>query len=336
LHLSKVGALRARLLRRAAARIVGVSGILPARPAHGAAQELGLVLHHVEPLAATALRGLARGRFAGFDDRLRLGLGRCGLARGVAGFLATLVPLGPVIAMVGALEAPVAEARVVVAIVLLAAVLAPVVAALVTPFIPSLVAPFVTAFTPFVGATVLVTRLRLGLWLLAWMAREGGNGGLLPHARIGWVDLAIVARFAHVGAVRAVALAVAIRGVAALLHLLLAIRDDHAIVVFGVLKVILGEDGVAGGLCVPGKGDVLGGDVRRRAPDFDIRPIRLEAARERVLPFAVVMSMTAMIPMAAIATAAAAATPAAMLLTLPHRLPFFPRRVRACSSTPEP
>jgi hypothetical protein len=48
------------------------------------------------------------------------------------------------------------------------------------------------------------------------------------------------------------------------------------------------------------------------------------------LPFAVMMSV------AAIATAAAAATPAAMLLTLPHRLPFFPRRLLACSGTPEP
>src|SRR5690606_39507796 len=101
------------------------------------------------------------------------------------------------------------------------------------------------------------------------------------------------------------------------------------VVIFGVWEIVLGEDRSAGGLRVTGEGNVLAGDVGRRAPHFDVRAIRLETARERVLPFAVVM------PMAAISTAAAAATPAAMLLTLPHRLPFFPRRVCACPSTPE-
>ena len=42
------------------------------------------------------------------------------------------------------------------------------------------------------------------------------------------------------------------------------------------------------------------------------------------MPFALIVA--AVIGMAAIATTAPAATPAAMLLTLPHRLSFFPRR----------
>jgi len=201
-------------------------------------------------------------------------------------------------------------------VILLAAVLAPIVTPLIAPLVT-------TVLTPLLMSAILVALLG-GLRFLAGMAGKGRNGGLIAHARIGCLDVALLARVAEIGAVHtAMALAVAVGHIAALLHLLLAVGDDHAVVVFGVLEIVLGENGIARGLRVPGEGDVLGGDVGRRTPDFDVRAIRLEAARERVLPFAVMMTM------AAIATAAAAATPAAMLLTLPHRLPFFPRRVRA-------
>ena len=326
----EIEVLGARLLLGAAVLNVTLARLFAARAAHGTAQELGLVLHHVEALAAARRLLLARrgSGLAGLYDGLRRLIRGCGLAgRGrLTRFFAALVALAAVVAIVRPLVAPVAETGIVVAVVLLAPVLAPVIATIVpsvvSPVIPALVA---TVLTSLLVAAVFVALLGLWLRLLAGVAREGRNGGLIAHARIGRVDIAVLARLANVGARHIpMAMAVAIRCIAtALLHLLLAVGDNHAVVVFGVLEVVLGEDGIAGGLRIAGEGDVLGGDVGRRTPDFDVGAVRLEAARERVLPFAVVMML------AAVATAAAAATPTAMLLTLPHRLPFFPRKVRA-------
>jgi hypothetical protein len=206
------------------------------------------------------------------------------------------------------------------AAILLAAMLAPVVAALITAIV-----------TPFVVASVAVFVARLRLWFLAGVARKSRDCGLVAHAWIDRFAVGVLARVADIGPMHGtMALAVGVGWIAALLSLLLAVGDDHAVIVFGVLEVVLGQDGIARGLRVASERDILASDVRGRAPDLYIRTIRLKAAREWVLPFAVVMIV------AAITTAAAAATPAAMLLTLPHRLPFFPRRVLACPSTPEP
>src|SRR5690606_8741921 len=149
-------------------------------------------------------------------------------------------------AVVGALEAAVAKAGIVTALAagfLVAAMLAAIITTIIAAFVASL----------FV-APVLVAWLRLGV--LARVARKCRHGGLLAHSRIGGLVLAILARLAHVIDV-AGAMAVAVDPFAALLHLLLAVGDDHAVVVFGVLEIVLAEDRIAGGLRVPGEGDVL-------------------------------------------------------------------------------
>jgi len=102
-----------------------------------------------------------------------------------------------------------------------------------------------------------------------------------------------------------------IRIAAHLLHLLLAIGHDDAGVMLRVLQVVLGEDGVAGGLGVTCQREILLGDMGGRAPDFHIRSVRFEAARQRILTFAVVVVTTA------------AST---ILLSLPHAIPVLDPR----------
>jgi hypothetical protein len=74
------------------------------------------------------------------------------------------------------------------------------------------------------------------------------------------------------------ALAVAVGEIARLTQLL-AVGHDDAVVVLGVLKIILCQHRVAGGLRVTGERKILLGNMRRRAPDLHVRPVGLEAAR---------------------------------------------------------
>ena len=101
----------------------------------------------------------------------------------------------------------------------------------------------------------------------------------------------------------------AVYAVATMGRELLAIGHDDAIVVLGVLKIILRKYVVAGGLSVPGKRHVLFCDMCRRTANFDIRAVRLEAARKRIL----VLSIVVIIIVVTSATAA-------ILLSLPHCL----------------
>jgi hypothetical protein len=307
-----------------------------------------LVLHHVATLAS-AWRVLARRGVTSFDDGLGLFGGlwladrallvdtlmplRALRTLGALAAICALTALWAFAAVVGTVEASVAEAWVfptLLALLVLAALVAAIIAPVVASLFPTIIAAFIA---PIVVAAILVTRLCVGLRLLTGMARKVWNGRLLAHARIDAFAVALLARIVHVRAL-ARAGAVPVDPLTALLHLLLAVGDDHSVVVLGMLQIVLGEDRVTGGLGISGEGDVLRRNICRRAPDLHVGAVRLEAARERVLPFAVMLTMATM---AAIATtAAAAATPTAMLLTLPHRLPFFPRRVCACSGTPEP
>ena len=99
------------------------------------------------------------------------------------------------------------------------------------------------------------------------------------------------------------ALAVPIHGIARLIELL-AIGHDDADVMLGVLEIVFCEHRIAGRLSIARQGEILLGYMRRRAPDFHLRSIGLEAPRKRILAFAIVV-------------AAAAAT---ILLSLPHCL----------------
>ena len=70
---------------------------------------------------------------------------------------------------------------------------------------------------------------------------------------------------------------------AALLRHLLAITEDDAIVVLGVLQIILSKYRIARGQRVSRQRDILLGDVRGRATDFYVRSGALKAAHQGVL-----------------------------------------------------
>ncbi len=106
---------------------------------------------------------------------------------------------------------------------------------------------------------------------------------------------------------------------AALTDLLFAEGKNDAIVVFGVLKIILRQHLITGRFRIPCQRDILLGDMGGRAANLDIRPVRLERPGQRILTFAVLLVTT--IAVVIIIIAAAAAT-AAMLMSLPHGLPF--------------
>jgi hypothetical protein len=73
------------------------------------------------------------------------------------------------------------------------------------------------------------------------------------------------------------ALAVAV-GVFARLTQLVAVSHDDARVVLGVLKVVFRQHRIAGRLRITSESKILLRNVRRRAPDFYIRPIGFETA----------------------------------------------------------
>jgi len=102
---------------------------------------------------------------------------------------------------------------------------------------------------------------------------------------------------------------------AALLRHLLAITEDDAIVVLGVLQIVLSEHRIAGRQRIPRQRDVLLGDMRGRAADFHIWPRALETTHQGILRFAVVIVVIIVV---VVATATAT-----VLLTLPHGLPFM-------------
>lgn len=109
--------------------------------------------------------------------------------------------------------------------------------------------------------------------------------------------------------------------IATLGDLLLAVGQNDAIIVLSVLQIILCEYGVARRLSIARQSHVLLGYVGRGAAQFDVRPIALKAAGGRVLAFAVAILM-AVIVVVIVAIRVAAAT-SAVLLSLPHGLPFF-------------
>lgn len=119
-----------------------------------------------------------------------------------------------------------------------------------------------------------------------------------------------IAKLAHAG------LAAQECGVtAALLNLLLTEGHDDAIVMLGVLQIALRQHWIAGRLRITGKRDILLGDMRRRAADFYVRTVALKAARQRILALAIASAATA------------------VLLSLPHGLPFSIINLTTCSFT---
>lgn len=294
-------------------RIAGAVGgsLLATWPADRTAQEFRLILHHVEALATTRSGRLAGrdGGLDGLDDRLRLfgyrlcnagrPLDRCllgGLAAILRPFcaveaLGTVLPLlplaavlpiltlGPItaittVAPITAVEPAVTEAGIVAAIlamVLLAAVLrAPIVVLATVVVTAVLVAGLLTLIGALFGPRVLAR-----LTVLAGLARECRHRGLLAHAGIdglGIIAVGVLAVLVH----GPHPMTIGTGHVTVLLHLF-AVGDDHAIVVFGVLEIVLREHGVARGLSVARQRHVFARDIRRGAADFYVRTVGFEA-----------------------------------------------------------
>jgi hypothetical protein len=100
---------------------------------------------------------------------------------------------------------------------------------------------------------------------------------------------------------------------------LLLRRRDQAEIVFGVLVVILGGDGIARTLCITGKLEVFLGNVRGRPSNFHIRSIGLIHPRQWILMM----------------TTFAVATPHALVLSVSHGLLFCqPLSVAAAQMPP--
>ena len=93
---------------------------------------------------------------------------------------------------------------------------------------------------------------------------------------------------------------------------LLAIGHDDAVVMFRVLQIILGKHVIAGGLGIPRQRHVFLGDVRRRATNFYVGPVRFKASRKRILVLAVAIVIIVVVVVTTATTA--------ILLSLPHCL----------------
>ena len=131
-----------------------------------------------------------------------------------------------------------------------------------------------------------------------------------PHVRLPRIDVAVVHVFVAVvltvdkiaGRLRTTNHAAL--DVTALLHVLLAEGHDDAVVVLCVLQIILGEHRIARRLGIMSQRNVLLRNVRGSTPDFHIRTVALETASQRILALAIASATTA------------------VLLSLPHGLPF--------------
>jgi hypothetical protein len=152
---------------------------------------------------------------------------------------------------------------------------------------------------------VLLRRLLLALIvrLLLWRER------LAAHGRL--VIVAVVIRV--VGVIAALLRLLLIEGRLGLPQVFLR-GGDQAEIMFGVLVVVFGRDRIAGALRVARQLKVFLGNVRRIAPDLQVRSVGLVHARQWILMMVMMMPTTA--------TFTAVATPHALVLTVSHDLLF--------------
>ncbi|MCK9907653.1 hypothetical protein MXD81_00820 [Microbacteriaceae bacterium K1510] len=164
---------------------------------------------------------------------------------------------------------------------------------------------------------LLLRRLLLGTCVLLLIARREGlriawqirlrlrhvARLVLPHE--GRLAVFVVAVEIVSGALRCARLLL-LRVIRILLPELLLRGGDQTEIMFGVLIIIFGRDRIAGALRVARELNVLFSDVRGSAADFNVGPVRLVDARQRILALTV--------------AAAVIATPHA-LLTVSHDVP---------------
>ena len=214
-----------------------------------------------------------------------------------------------------------AVARVLRRTAILAAILSAVLIAIaieaVEPFLP--VSGRAITIRAILTLRALVVRPVLALGLVTPDGRRLSAVAVIGCGRVGLTVVAhVVATVVRVEARLAEALGLAAR----VLLELLAVGHDDAVVVLRVLEIVLRQHGVAGRLGVTCERHVLFRDVGGCAAHFHVRPVRLEAARERVLVFTVALcavALTVALALAAITIAVAAAIVApVMLLSWPH------------------
>jgi hypothetical protein len=259
-----------------------------------------LLVGLLEAVAAARLVAIAAGH-PPFPIPTRLALSllaRGRLVAGLDGLLVTLRLRRTVLWRATSLHRPVAIAAIPIpaAVSISAIAIAAVHVTIVTAAEAALIAPEVTVTAVGFVATAVaghmgLLRLRLGYLMLRRKA--------LVEDIVGLVLTELFASFAgH-------AMAVTIGQFAAGLLHLLPVGHDDAHVMLGMLQIIFCQHRIARRLSIARKRQILLGNVRRRAPDFHIRPVRLEAAAKRVVVFPVVV-----VP----------AAPTAILLSLPHCL----------------
>ena len=209
------------------------------------------------------------------------------------------------------------------------AILAAILAAILSAVLIAIAIEAVEPFLPVSGRAItirailtlraLVVRPVLALGLVTPDGRRLSAVAVIGCGRVGLTVVAhVVATVVRVEARLAEALGLAAR----VLLELLAVGHDDAVVVLRVLEIVLRQHGVAGRLGVTCERHVLFRDVGGCAAHFHVRPVRLEAARERVLVFTVALcavALTVALALAAITIAVAAAIVApVMLLSWPH------------------
>jgi hypothetical protein len=102
--------------------------------------------------------------------------------------------------------------------------------------------------------------------------------------------------------------------------LLLAVSQNDPDVMLGVLQVVLRQYWITGSMRIARQRRILLCDVCGCTAHLDFRSVRLKTASQRVLAFAVIVIIVA--TAVVIAVVVVPTTPAAMLLSLPHGLPF--------------
>ncbi|CAH1655673.1 membrane hypothetical protein [Hyphomicrobiales bacterium] len=129
--------------------------------------------------------------------------------------------------------------------------------------------------------------------IIAIVAVGGAELRLLPGAGLEGLSLLValflaLVRILDEGAVRR-------EGMAELLGHLLLSREQNAIVMLGVLEIALGRDGIARGLGIACKLQVLLGDMLRRATDLYVRPVGFIATLQRIGRFAITVVVAVII-----------------------------------------
>jgi hypothetical protein len=184
----------------------------------------------------------------------------------------------------------------------------PVIALMAITGPPLIVTAIFAMLLPVVIAAVLILKARLIIlmplhgWLIA-----------LPH----FIRLIVggVITFEALGS----AMATAVHLTARLLPLLLAVGQYDAVVMLRVLQIILRQHRIARRLSIACQREILLGDMRRRATNLHFGPVGLKASRQGIISLSMVIIVAVTLVVIVIIISA---TAAAMLLSLPHGLPF--------------